>query len=111
MADYMRSLEKLLGRDDRVFMPTHGPAIADPKPFVRAFIDHRKEREAAILRRLAAGDERIPAMVDAIYLGLDPRLHRAAGRSVLAHLIQLVEAGRVVSDGPPGIGARYKLRK
>jgi len=40
MGDYLRSLEKLLGRDDATFLPTHGPAITDPKPFVGAFIVH-----------------------------------------------------------------------
>src|SRR5882724_341961 len=71
MAAYLRSLDKLLARDDAVYWPTHGPAIPDPKAHVRAFIAHRRERADAILRRLAAGDETVPALVDAIYLGLD----------------------------------------
>ena len=110
MGDYLRSLEKLLRRDDASFLPTHGPAITDPKPFVGAFIEHRREREAAILARLAAGDREIPAMVAAIYTGLDPRLHRAAARSVLAHLIELVAQGRVVADGPPKVDSRFRLK-
>ena len=110
MGDYLRSLEKLLRPDDASFLPTHGPAITDPKPFVGAFIEHRREREAAILARLAAGDREIPAMVAAIYTGLDPRLHRAAARSVLAHLIELVAQGRVVADGPPKVDSRFRLK-
>src|SRR6266851_6147755 len=111
MAAYLRALDKLLGRDDAVYWPTHGPAISDPKAHVRAFIGHRHERSAAILQRLAAGDETIPAIVEAIYVGLDPRLRNAAGRSVLSHLIALVEDGRVVCDGPPAVGARFSLRQ
>jgi hypothetical protein len=42
--------------------------------FVRAFIRHRKAREAAILRRLGKGEADIPAIVRALYIGLDPRL-------------------------------------
>jgi glyoxylase-like metal-dependent hydrolase (beta-lactamase superfamily II) len=110
MTDYMAALEKLLHRDDAVYWPTHGASIPAPQDHVRAFIDHRRERNDAILARLAAGDTRIPDMVQAIYVGLDPRLTRAAGRSVLAHLIALVAEGRVASDGPPGIEARYRLR-
>jgi glyoxylase-like metal-dependent hydrolase (beta-lactamase superfamily II) len=110
MAVYLRALERLLERDDVVYWPTHGPAIADPKAHVRAFIAHRRERSDAILARLAAGDETIPALVGAIYLGLDKRLRSAAGRSVLAHLIALVEAGEVACDGPPAIDARFHLR-
>ena len=110
MVDYMAALEKLLRRDDALYWPTHGPSIPRPQDHVRAFIAHRRERNDAILARLAAGDTRIPDMVAAIYLGLDPRLTRAAGRSVLAHLIALVAEGRVESDGPPGVEARYRLR-
>jgi glyoxylase-like metal-dependent hydrolase (beta-lactamase superfamily II) len=110
MRDYLRSLAKLLEREDAVYWPTHGPAIADPKPFVRGFIEHRREREAAILDRLAKGDTEIPAMVRAIYIGLPQVLHGAAGRSVLAHLIELVADGRVASEGPPTVEARYRLK-
>jgi glyoxylase-like metal-dependent hydrolase (beta-lactamase superfamily II) len=109
MRDYLSSLDKLLARDDATYWPTHGPAITDPKPFVRAFIEHRREREAAILHRLAEGDTEIPAMVRAIYVGLPAVLHGAAGRSVLAHLIELVADGRVETDGPPTVDGRYRL--
>jgi glyoxylase-like metal-dependent hydrolase (beta-lactamase superfamily II) len=111
MAAYMRSLAKLMERDDAVFWPTHGPPIPDPKPFVQAFIAHRHERAEAILARLAPGDATIPAIVDQVYLGLDPRLKGAAGRSVLAHLIELVESGKVASDGPPTLQARYRRKR
>jgi glyoxylase-like metal-dependent hydrolase (beta-lactamase superfamily II) len=111
MGAYMRSLAKLMHRDDAIYWPTHGPAIPDPKPFVQAFIAHRQERAAAILERLAQGDETIPAIVDHVYLGLDPRLKGAAGRSVLAHLVELVEHGKIDSDGPPTLGTRYRLKR
>jgi glyoxylase-like metal-dependent hydrolase (beta-lactamase superfamily II) len=111
MAAYMRSLEKLLTRADAIYRPTHGPEIADPKPYVQAFIAHRGERTAEILARLAAGDATIEAIVRAVYVGLDPRLVSAAGRSVLAHLVALVEEGKVAADGPPTLAARYRLRR
>jgi glyoxylase-like metal-dependent hydrolase (beta-lactamase superfamily II) len=111
MAAYMRSLEKLLKRDDAVYWPTHGPSIPDPKPFVQAFIAHRHERADAILARLAQGDDAIPAIVAEVYVGLDPRLKAAAARSVLAHLVELVETGKVACDGAPTLAARYRLRR
>jgi hypothetical protein len=109
MVQYTISLEKLLTRDDVVYWPTHGAAIAEPQHHVRGFIAHRQERTDAILARLAAGDATIPAMVAAIYTGLDPRLRGAAGRSVLAHLLALIAEGRVASDGRPDVDARYRL--
>jgi glyoxylase-like metal-dependent hydrolase (beta-lactamase superfamily II) len=111
MAAYMRSLEKLLRRGETLYRPTHGGAIRDPHAHVRAFIAHRNERSAAILARLAAGDERIEDIVRAVYVGLDQRLTAAAGRSVLAHLVALVEEGRVLADGPPRLDARYRLAR
>jgi glyoxylase-like metal-dependent hydrolase (beta-lactamase superfamily II) len=110
MGDYLGSLRKLLPRGDAIYLPTHGPAIPDPQTHVRAFIEHRREREAAILDRLAEGDTEISAIVRAVYVGLAPALHRAAGRSVLAHLIELVAEGRVACDGPPTIEGRYRLK-
>ena len=110
MAAYMRSLEKLLARDDALYMPTHGPAIPDPKAHVNAFIAHRKERRRAILQRLKEGDRTISELVAAIYVGLADNLHAAAGRSVLAHLIELVAAGKVACEGEPGLETHYRLR-
>lgn len=100
MAAYMSSLEKLLDRAETRFWPTHGPAIENPRPFVRAFIDHRHEREAQIAACLADGVTRIPDMVARLYAEVDPRLHRAAGRSVFAHLRHMVETGRAHCDEP-----------
>lgn len=107
MAAYMASLNKLLKRDDRILWPAHGGPIRDPKPFLAAFIAHRKEREAQILAALAAGPSSIPALVRRIYTDVDPSLHPAAARSVEAHLIQLVAEGRAASAGPPSINAVF----
>jgi glyoxylase-like metal-dependent hydrolase (beta-lactamase superfamily II) len=110
MRDYRRSLNDLLERDDALYWPAHGPAIPDPKAYVASFIAHRAEREAAIVERLRQGDETTEEMVAAIYRGLDPRLVRAAGRSVLAHLLELIDDGRVVADGPATTEGRFRLR-
>jgi glyoxylase-like metal-dependent hydrolase (beta-lactamase superfamily II) len=99
MADYMDSLEKLQARDDRIYYPAHGPAIDRPKRLVRGMIGHRRQREGQILRRLRDGNRFIPEMVATMYKGIDPRLHGAAGRSVLAHLIDLETRGLVARQG------------
>ena len=44
------------------------------------------------------------------HYGLNPALRRAAGRSVLAHLIDLAQRDIVASDGPVGVGARFRMR-
>jgi glyoxylase-like metal-dependent hydrolase (beta-lactamase superfamily II) len=96
---YLANLRRLLDRDDERHLPTHGKPIEPPGPHVRALIAHREERTRQIVERLEAGDERIPEMVAVIYADVDPALHPAAGRSVLAHLRHLRATGSVVFDG------------
>jgi hypothetical protein len=62
-------------------------------------IGHRRQRERQIVKLLEAGEGHVPNMVAAMYKGLDPRLIGAAGRSVLAHLIDLQNQGRVAAQG------------
>lgn len=98
MAAYMASLRKLLDRDDAIYHPTHGEPITDPRRLVRGYLVHRKQREDQILKLLGQGPQRIPAMVASMYAMVDKRLHPAAGRSVLAHLIDLNARGIVTRD-------------
>lgn len=95
MAAFMTSLARLLDRDDAVYYPGHGPQIDNPQRLVRGQLGHRKQREGQILRLLGEGAAGIPALVARMYVGLDPKLHGAAGRSVLAHLIDLQGRGLV----------------
>jgi glyoxylase-like metal-dependent hydrolase (beta-lactamase superfamily II) len=99
MTLYMQSLALLLARDDKVYYPAHGPAVEKPHAHVRGLIAHRHMRERQILKRLGEGEGRIPFMVETMYQGTDPRLFPAAGRSVLAHLVDLEARGLVASEG------------
>lgn len=107
MRDYMRSLDKLAARTEPRYLPGHGGMIADAHAYLRALKRHRQMREAAILDRLAKGDRTIPEIVAVLYRDVDPRLHRPAGLSVLAHLEDLVASGRVTSDGLPTVEGRF----
>jgi len=99
MADYMRSLDTLLARDDSIYYPAHGEPVAEPRRFVAGIAGHRKMREGQIVRHLTEQAQPIPALVEKMYRGLDPRLRGAAGRSVLAHLLDLEARAEVVRDG------------
>jgi glyoxylase-like metal-dependent hydrolase (beta-lactamase superfamily II) len=109
MSAYMASLDKLQHRDETVYWPGHGGPVREPRAFVRALAQHRRQREAAILARLAAGDRTIAALVAAIYQGLPPALVPAAGLSVFAHLEDLVARGLVCTDGPPTLAGDYRI--
>lgn len=109
MAAYMDSLERVLARGFSTIWPTHGPAITQVAPFLKAYRDHRLEREAQICARLAVGDATIGDMVPALYAAVDQRLWPAASLSVLSHLIKLVKEGRVIANPEPAMAARYRL--
>jgi glyoxylase-like metal-dependent hydrolase (beta-lactamase superfamily II) len=99
MAAYMASLDTLMGREqDRIYYPAHGEPIETPRRFVRGLIGHRKQREGQIIRLLRQDLHAIPDLVSRMYVGLDPRLHGAAGRSVQAHLIDLRARGLVTEE-------------
>ena len=70
----------------------------------------RSAREAAIVNRLDKdGEQDIPTLVSAIYANLDPRLTKAAGMSVLAHLEDLVARGVVATGGVTAIDGRFRI--
>lgn len=101
MGDYMRSLEKLIARRDKILYPTHGSPIIRPGPFLRAYLSHRRMRENQIGRALQRGRDTVPALLETLYVGLAPTLQRAAALTVQAHLKHMIEDGRVtaLADG------------
>lgn len=114
MGLYMQSLQKLYDREDSVFYPAHGPAVHNTRQFVRGMLGHRRQRERQILRLLESGPAAIEGMVPQMYKGLDPKLVGAAGRSVLAHLMDLARQGRVTCsdmgiDELPGNDAIWSI--
>ncbi|MEZ5757469.1 MAG: MBL fold metallo-hydrolase [Emcibacteraceae bacterium] len=111
MTKYLISLEKLLMRDDNIYYPTHGWPIDDPKKFVKQVYAHRLRRDNEICRFLEQGDKSMDQIVRMIYPAIDKSLYLAASRTIFAHLIRLVELGKVGSDSPPTENSIYSLKK
>lgn len=93
LAMFLTSLEKLLPRHDKVFLPGHGGRVQSPQRVVRAYIMHRQWREQTILTCLEDGVSTIPKIVAKIYGELNTDLKAAASLSVLAHLEHLIGRG------------------
>ena len=112
MDDYIASVRKLLQRNDAILYPTHGNPIRDPKPFLDAYLRHRLEREEQIIELLGGGSRTIRQMVEVLYANVRKELHKAARRSVLAHMHKLVADGRVVTTdgGEPRARSVYALK-
>lgn len=99
MGAYMQSLEKILARGFSTLWPTHGPPISDPEPFLRAYVAHRRGREAQILEFLRQnGPSSILDMVGQLYAEVDKRLHPAAAHSLWAHALDLKDRGGLGTD-------------
>ncbi|MFO1142905.1 MAG: MBL fold metallo-hydrolase [Amaricoccus sp.] len=106
---FRASLARLRGRTDAVYYPGHGAPVDDTARVVDWVLAHRAAREAEIVAALARAPATVPALVAAIYAGIDPRLHGAAGRNVLAHLIDLQGRSLAVPDGLRPAEAGWRL--
>jgi glyoxylase-like metal-dependent hydrolase (beta-lactamase superfamily II) len=109
MTDYMESLERIRAGGFATLWPTHGPPVREPAPFLDAYVAHRRQREAQILGALVQGPARIAELVPRLYADVDPRLHPAAARSMLAHMIDLSRRGLIRTDGAPAPDSEYRL--
>lgn len=92
LADYLRSLDRMLSLNANVLLPAHGPAVDDAKAvagLLRGYIEHRLMRERQVVDALARGDATVQAITEYIYDGLDPALIPAARENVQAHLEKL----------------------
>jgi glyoxylase-like metal-dependent hydrolase (beta-lactamase superfamily II) len=110
MAAYLESLRVVAGRHDDVAVPTHGPPIARPAAFVMQLVEHRLDRERQVLASVRRGTTDVVAMVELLYADVRRELHKPARRSVLAHLVKLVDDGLIVVDGggPPRLDSTFR---
>jgi glyoxylase-like metal-dependent hydrolase (beta-lactamase superfamily II) len=109
MTDYIESLRKVAGRRDAMLIPTHGSPRRDGPEYVTALVEHRLERERQVVDAVRRGVDTIPAIVAELYAEVRVELHKPAGRSVLAHLVKLVDDGTVAVAGGsrPRLASRY----
>ena len=109
MSAYFDSLRLVQGYDPAILWPTHGSPVTDVAPFIDAFIEHRLQREAGVLRCVRDGVALVPDMVKRLYVGTHKKLYKAAGRSVLAHLLKLQRDGLVTYEGlHPGVTTPWR---
>ncbi|MEZ5827161.1 MAG: MBL fold metallo-hydrolase [Hyphomicrobiales bacterium] len=99
MTDFLASLDRLMKRHDKMFLPGHGGRIETPQRVVRAYITHRRWREQTILACLDEGMCTIPRIVNKLYGALGAELKEAAALSVLAHLDYLIARDMVTAEG------------
>ncbi len=109
MTDFLASCARLQNFPARIHYSGHGAPITDPHARLTELVTHRESRTAQILAQLAAGPHDVRQIVQAIYQDIDPRLHGAAGRNVLAHLVDLYVKKIVTVNGSLGPDAIFRL--
>lgn len=111
LADYMRSLERMLEAGPGRIYPAHGPALDDGPGTIRAYIAHREERERQIVDCLAEWARTPEEVVAIVYAAYPKHLHAAAAQSVSQHLRKLEREGRArrEPEGADALGARWSL--
>jgi glyoxylase-like metal-dependent hydrolase (beta-lactamase superfamily II) len=102
MADYLASLEKLIGLGYSRYLPAHGGPIEDGRGHAEALLAHRRERDAQIESAVAEGATSITELVERLYPGIGPRLRPAAAMTISAHVVHLADLGRIQAEREAG---------
>jgi glyoxylase-like metal-dependent hydrolase (beta-lactamase superfamily II) len=107
---YMRTLERLAELNlDRIY-PGHGPWIPEATKKVQEYLDHRRGREAQILRAIESGVCSVAQIVATSYTDTPKALHPAAAQSVQSHLVKLERDQRVARGSDAGGEDIWSLR-
>jgi glyoxylase-like metal-dependent hydrolase (beta-lactamase superfamily II) len=102
MGEYMASLRRVSRLDVDMIYPGHGPAIPNGNERIAQYISHRERREQDIVETIESGSDTVAAITDVLYADVLPRIRPQAAGTVLAHVIHLIEQGRisVIHEGP-----------
>ena len=98
LADYLRSLDRMLQLNPARALPAHGPVIDDPAALIHKYVEHRAQREQQVLAELGSGGTTVADITARIYPSLVDALVPMARESVLAHLHKLESEGRARRD-------------
>lgn len=112
LEDYFESLKLLTKRGETTYWPTHGGPIKNPQEYINSLIAHREERNVQILDCLKTDDNKtrkvsIPEIVKVIYKDYPEELHKPAAKTILAHMIYLVQRKQVVCEEQPNPDSKF----
>ena len=95
MADYLRSLEKLIASPYVTYHPAHGGPIADGHGYAEALLAHREMRNEQMRMAIRIGVDSIREMRRRLYPMIDGKLLGAAWMTLKAHAEYLEERGEI----------------
>lgn len=95
LAGYLRALRRLLEMPLELLCPGHGPPVQQPQQKLTQYLEHRLDRERALLDALADGERTVPGMLDAAWSDVPGGMRPLAAVTLAAHLDKLGEEGRL----------------
>lgn len=95
MADYLKSLRKVIALSKARYIPAHGGPIDDGPGFARALLTHRELRNRQVVDGVNNGARSIRDLLARIYPLLAANLQFAAALTLQAHVEYLAEAGEI----------------
>jgi len=106
LAGYLAALERLDDLRLALLCPGHGPPVLDPHAKLSEYVEHRLDRQRALLAALARGRRTVDELLDDAWSDVPAQLRPAAAVTLAAHLDKLAAEGRL-PDGVqrPQIGA------
>jgi glyoxylase-like metal-dependent hydrolase (beta-lactamase superfamily II) len=100
MAAYLDALTRLAACDGfSILCPGHGPPVWDARGKLMQIIDHRRERERALIAALRRGLRSEDELLDAVWSDAPAALRPLAAVTLAAHLDKLAQEARL----PPGV--------
>jgi len=95
---YLDSLDRLLAYSLKALHPAHGPARQDGQGLVREYLQHRHDREAALVETLTNAPGTCEELVPKVYTDVPEQVFPYAARSLQAGLEKLQEERRAESN-------------
>lgn len=93
MAEYFRTLEKVIALNPRVIFPSHGIGLGGTN-ILQTTLDHRRTRENQVLTMHLEGLS-TEQMLEKIYAGVDKALWPYARKNIEKHLIKLKAENKI----------------
>jgi len=109
LGDYLNSLRRLQAHSANTYWPTHGDKVIQTQAILAHFLEHRIQRTEGVLDAIKRGHHTLDSIVHDAYPELNPNLHAAAVRSVLASAVYLIEQGDVAGELPLGLDITLTL--
>ena len=98
MALYLQSLARVKALEPSALLPSHGGVIGGAREKLDEYVAHRLWREGRVLDAVGEAPRSLDTLLPLAYADVAPSVFPIARMSLRAHLVKLVDEGRVHLD-------------